>query len=142
MQQKPKDSLEKFETVLMMEEGNDEQHFSFRALKYVTILSSQLGYYDKMIDSTTKLLKQTARVSKNDISEAVNAVLDCVQTNLQEKPDYARKTYQLILGSLRQSNERLWFATSLRLGKIYFDERNFEALNTLLFELKTACRTP
>jgi COP9 signalosome complex subunit 2 len=49
--------------------------------------------------------------------------------------------YQLILGSLKQSNERLWFATSLRLGKIYLDERNFEPLNELLTELKMACRT-
>jgi COP9 signalosome complex subunit 2 len=50
--------------------------------------------------------------------------------------------YQLILGSLKSSNERLWFATSLRLGKIYLDEKNFEPLNELLFELKHACRTP
>ena len=54
-----------------------------------------------MIDSTQKLLKQTAKVSKNDISEAVNAVLDCVQSNLADKPEYQRDMYQLILGSLR-----------------------------------------
>jgi nucleoid DNA-binding protein len=46
-----------------------------------------------MIDSTQKLLKQTAKVSKNDISEAVNAVLDCVQNNLTNKPEHARKMY-------------------------------------------------
>lgn len=50
--------------------------------------------------------------------------------------------YQLILGSLKTTNERLWFATSLRLGKIYLDEKNFEPLNDLLVELKHACRTP
>jgi nucleoid DNA-binding protein len=32
-----------------------------------------------MIESTQKLLKQSQKVSKNDITEAVNAVLDCVQ---------------------------------------------------------------
>lgn len=81
-----------------------------------------------MIISTEKLLKFSIKVSKNDLTEAVNTVLDCVHTNLDSKPEYAahaRKMYQLILGNLRQSNERLWFATSLRLGKIYFDEKNF-----------------
>lgn len=142
MKQQPADSLEKFETVIMMEEGRDEQQFSFSALKYVTVLSSHLGQFDKMIESTQKLLKQSQKVSKNDIAEAVNAVLDCVSTNLAEKPEYARKMYQLILGSLKTTNERLWFATSLRLGKIYLDEKNFEPLNDLLVELKHACRTP
>lgn len=94
-----------------------------------------------MLEGTHRLLKHSQRVSKNDISEAVNAVLDCVQANLSAKPDYARQMYQLILGSLRQSNERLWFATSLRLGKIYLDERNFAPLNDLLTELKMACRS-
>jgi hypothetical protein len=86
-----------------------------------------------MLDSTQKLLKQSQKVSKNDLTEAINAVLDCVQTNLASKPDYASKMYQMILGGLKSSNERLWFATSLRLGKIYLDERNFAALNDLLF---------
>lgn len=94
-----------------------------------------------MLENTHRLLKQSQRVSKNDITEAVNAVLDCVSTNLSTRPDYARQMYQLILGSLKQSNERLWFATSLRLGKIYLDERNFAPLNDLLTELKMACRT-
>jgi hypothetical protein len=40
MKQKPKDSLEKFETVIMMEESREDQNFSFAALKYVTVLSS------------------------------------------------------------------------------------------------------
>lgn len=43
MKQKPGESLEKFETVIMMEESRDDQQFTFSALKYVTVLSSQLG---------------------------------------------------------------------------------------------------
>ena len=74
----------------MMEEGRDEQQFSFSALKYVTVLSSLLGEFDKMIESTQKLLKMSQKVSKNDITEAVNAVLDCVQSKLADKPEYAR----------------------------------------------------
>lgn len=93
-----------------------------------------------MIESTHRLLKQSSKVSKNDMMEAVNAVLDCVQTNLSRKTDYATKMYQLILGNLKHSNERLWFTTSLRLGKTYLDEKNFTSLNEMLLELKMACR--
>jgi nucleoid DNA-binding protein len=46
-----------------------------------------------MLECTHKLLKQSHKVSKNDITEAVNAVLDCVQTNLADKPEYARQMY-------------------------------------------------
>ena len=57
MKEDQHEALEKFETVLMMEESRDEQQFSFSSLKYITVLSSKLGKYDKMIDSTQKLLK-------------------------------------------------------------------------------------
>jgi nucleoid DNA-binding protein len=49
-----------------------------------------------MIISTEKLLKYSAKVSKNDLTEAVNTVLDCVHTNLDSKPEHAahaRKMY-------------------------------------------------
>ena len=79
-------------------------------------------------------------VSKNEISEAVNAVLDCVQNNLAGQPKHAREVYQLILGSLKTSNERLWFGTSLRLGQIYLIDKSFELLDELVLELKKACK--
>ena len=50
--------------------------------------------------------------------------------------------YELILGNLKQSNERLWFATCLRLGKIYLDSKNFAQLETILVEMKDACKRP
>ena len=49
--------------------------------------------------------------------------------------------YQLILGSLKKSNERLWFSTSLRLGQIYLADKSFGLLNELVMELKRACMT-
>lgn len=48
--------------------------------------------------------------------------------------------YELILGNLKTSNERLWFSTSLRLGKIYLDEKNFDNLERVIEELKSQCR--
>lgn len=86
------------------------------------------------------MLQMSSKVSKNDTTEAIDTVLDAVEQHLSEKPTQAKDMYQLILGSLKQTNERLWFATSLRLGKLYLDAKNFEQLNSLIYELKLECR--
>ena len=62
--------------------------------------------------------------AKSEVEEAVNTILDTVGTKLADKPEAAKEMYQLILGSLRTSNERLWFGTSLRLGQIYLAAKN------------------
>ena len=62
--------------------------------------------------------------AKSEVEEAVNTTLDTVGTKLSDKPEVAKEMYQLILGSLKSSNERLWFGTSLRLGQIYLAAKN------------------
>ena len=47
----PTEALERFETVVMMEEQRDESEYSFNSHKYIVILAAQLGQYDKMIKS-------------------------------------------------------------------------------------------
>ena len=95
-----------------------------------------------MVESLKQMLKMSLKVSKNDLTEAVNLVQDAIQKTLINQPEQAREMYQLILGNLKSNNERLWFATSLRLGKIYLDEKSFEKLDQTLNELKVACRDP
>lgn len=43
-----------------------------------------------MIKQTKNLLRMSDKVSKNEITEAVNAVLDCVQSHLGGQPVYAK----------------------------------------------------
>ena len=50
--------------------------------------------------------------------------------------------YELILGNLKTSNERLWFSTCCRLAKIYLDDRNFSQMEPLLGEMKKTCKLP
>ena len=95
-----------------------------------------------MVESLKQMLRMSLKVSKNDLTEAVNLVQDAIQKTLINQPEQAREMYQLILGNLKSNNERLWFATSLRLGKIYLDEKSFEKLDQTLNELKVACRDP
>lgn len=44
------EALERFETVMMLEENSDKVTFSFLAVRHVVILAMQLGLYDKMIE--------------------------------------------------------------------------------------------
>ena len=53
----------------------------------------------------------------------------------------AKEMYTLILLKLKSYNERLWFTTSLRLARMYLDSKQFEPLEHMLSELKTACLT-
>jgi len=80
--------------------------------------------------------------AKAEVEAAVNAILDCVQTSMSGKPEYAKQMYELILGTLKASNERLWFGTTLRLGQAYLDEKNMGPLEDMILSLKNACKKP
>ncbi len=81
-----------------------------------------------------------SKVAREDLSDAVNAVLDSVSMNLVSFPDYQSQMYSMTLEVLRSNNERLWFTICLRLAKIYMDLKNFDKLDALITELKESCR--
>lgn len=82
----------------------------------------------------------TDKASRNEVSEAINRILDLVEAQLQDKsPEMAKEMYTLILLKLKTYNERLWFTTSLRLARMYLDSKQFEPLEQMLIDLKTAC---
>ena len=93
-----------------------------------------------MVAKQTLLLKMVSKVAREDLSDAVNAVLDAVANYLSDKPDYQSKMYKMTLDVLKNSNERLWFTICLRLGKIYMDMKNLDLLDALITDLKESCR--
>jgi len=121
----------------------DNMEFTFNSTKYIIILTMQLGQYDKMLVAQKKLLKHTAskklNVSKNETSEAINAILDHINTDLQGKGNIQDQMYTEILGYLRNSDMRLWFNICLRLGKNLAeqtDKVSCERLDGMLSEMK------
>ena len=67
-------------------------------------------------------MQMTDKASRNEVSDAINRILDVVEAQLQTKaPDMAKEMYTLILTKLKSYNERLWFTTSLRLARMYLD---------------------
>jgi len=49
LKEDPKQALEMFETVVLLEENKDEVQFSFNAMKYIIMLSAQLHEFNKMV---------------------------------------------------------------------------------------------
>ena len=45
----PEEALENFETVIMLEENREEKNFTFSSTKFIILITSQLGQYEKMI---------------------------------------------------------------------------------------------
>jgi len=86
---KPAEALEQFENVVLLEEQTGEEvKLRFKALENIVVLSAQLGKYDNMVSKQNKLLKLINKVARNDVSDAVNNILDAVSSYLNDKPDY------------------------------------------------------
>jgi hypothetical protein len=86
---RPAEAIEIYETVVVLSEsiGNEGIKYRFDSYKNIVVLSAQLKMLDKMILNQQHLLKMVSKVTREDISEAVNAVLDSVANNLNDHPD-------------------------------------------------------
>jgi len=57
-----------------------------------------------MKDYQKKILKMMDKVSKNDVSEAINNILDAVAKHLENNVAVQQEMYQMILEVLKSSN--------------------------------------
>lgn len=56
--------------------------------------------------------------------------------------DLLHNFYITTLDALKEAkNERLWFKTNTKLGKLYFDREEYPALQKILKQLHLSCRT-
>ena len=83
MKEKPKDAIEQFETCILLEEsvGNDI-NYRFKAMKNIILLSARMHLFDKMTEYQSKILKIINKVARNDVSDAINDILDAVSKHL------------------------------------------------------------
>ena len=83
--------MEKFETVVMLEESANQTEFSFKAIKNLVLLSAhpKVKDYDNMIKKTGDLLRRSGSESKADVEQAINEILDVVSNNLATEPKTA-----------------------------------------------------
>uniref|UniRef100_F1KXX7 COP9 signalosome complex subunit 2 n=1 Tax=Ascaris suum TaxID=6253 RepID=F1KXX7_ASCSU len=131
-------ALQAFEKVLELEAEKGE--WGFKALKQMIKITFSLGEYEAMLSYYRQLLSyiKTA-VTKNYSEKSINAILDYISTSKQM--DLLQKFYETTLDALRDAkNERLWFKTNTKLGKLYFDRREFGKLEKIVKQLRSSCK--
>lgn len=132
-------ALQAFEKVLELEVEKGE--WGFKALKQMIKITFSLSEYDSMLSYYRQLLSyiKTA-VTKNYSEKSINAILDYISTSKQM--DLLQKFYETTLDALKDAkNERLWFKTNTKLGKLYFDRREFGKLEKIVKQLRSSCKT-
>jgi len=72
--------------VQLEEEQGDEIEHRFKAIEYIIILQVKLKQYEKVVVTYTKLLGMISKVARNDVSDAVNNILDVVSRFMGDRP--------------------------------------------------------
>lgn len=66
----------------MEEAMGEEVKFRFKALENIVVLSAHLGQYENMIQKLKMLLKFINKVARNDVTDAINNIMDAVSSHL------------------------------------------------------------
>lgn len=133
-----KAALAGFEEVLEMEEEKGE--WGFKALKQIVKLKFRMGQFQNMLVRYKEMLTYIrSAVTRNYSEKCINSILDFVSSSNQMS--LLQEFYETTLGALQEArNERLWFKTNLKLGKLWFDVREFGRLAKVLKELHKSCQ--
>ncbi|CAP38756.2 Protein CBR-CSN-2 [Caenorhabditis briggsae] len=128
------EAIKAFEKVLELE--GDKGEWGFKALKQMIKITFGQNRLEKMLDYYRELLTyiKTA-VTKNYSEKSINAILDYISTSRQM--DLLQHFYETTLDALKDAkNERLWFKTNTKLGKLFFDLHEFGKLEKIVKQLK------
>ncbi|TGZ63913.1 hypothetical protein CRM22_006654 [Opisthorchis felineus] len=137
----PQHALEEFQKVLDIEASGVKGDWGFRALKQMIKINFKLGNFDVMMDNYKTLLTyiKTA-VTRNYSEKSINSILDYVSTSKQM--NLLQMFYATTLDALREAkNERLWFKTNTKLGKLYLEQEDYMQLQRIVKELRDSCLT-
>jgi len=136
----PQAALDSFQRVLDLENG-EKGEWGFKALKQMIKLNFKLDNYDEMmIRYKMLLLYIKTAVTRNHSEKSINSILDYISTSKQM--ELLQNFYETTLDALRDAkNERLWFKTMTKLGKLYFDREEFNRLARVLKQLRQSCQT-
>eukprot|EP01104_Vermistella_antarctica_P020845 TRINITY_DN9107_c0_g1_i1.p1 TRINITY_DN9107_c0_g1~~TRINITY_DN9107_c0_g1_i1.p1 ORF type:complete len:448 (-),score=157.92 TRINITY_DN9107_c0_g1_i1:166-1509(-) len=134
----PTDALEGFHNVVQMEQEKGD--WGFKSLKQIVKLQFKLGNYEEMMKSYREMLTYIKNaVTRNYSEKCINSILEFLSTSQQM--DLLREFYETTLAALKlASNDRLWFKTNLKLGKLWFDRGEYQRLAKILKDLLRSCQ--
>ena len=135
----PNSSLQSFQKVLDLESEKGE--WGFKALKQMIKINFKLSNYDEMMTRYQQLLTYIkSAVTRNHSEKSINSILDYISTSKQM--ELLQNFYETTLEALKDAkNDRLWFKTNTKLGKLYFDRGEFNKLAKILKQLHQSCQT-
>eukprot|EP00126_Sphaerothecum_destruens_P012999 Sdes_comp22245_c0_seq1m20741 len=134
----PVEALASFDRVISLEIERSE--WGFKALKQMVKLNFKLERYQEMMERYKQLLTYIKNaVTRNYSEKSINAILDYISTS--NRMELLQEFYETTLEALHDSkNERLYFKTNLKLGKLYYDRGEFPKLAKILKQLKQSCK--
>ena len=103
-------------------------------------MNFRLQNFDEMMTRYKQLLTNIkSAVTRNHSEKSINS-LDYISTSKEMK--LLQTCYETTLAALRDAkNERLWFKTMTKLGKLFFDREEFNRLARILKQLRQSCQT-
>lgn len=142
----PRAALSLFEKVVQLEKDNrpDEVKWRFKSLEHMVVLHHRLGQGESMLEVYQELLRCLDKVTRNECNDTINHVLDTVSAGAgpQGAQISLGRMYEITLDVLRAANnERLWFNTNLKLGKMLLDQGDYVALEKVIGSLHESLET-
>jgi len=136
----PEQALEQFQKVVTLETSRGtEVVWRFKALQNLVILCGRVGRFEEMATRYRELLSYMDQVTRNDASEAINAVLDSVSSASDQTK--LETIYELTLDALKATaNQRLWFSTSVKLAKLHLELGDVQKLQRMVHTLHKTCQ--
>merc|ERR1719447_1658629 len=122
-------------------ENGEKGEWGFKALKQMIKINFRLSNFGEMMTRYKQLLTYIkSAVTRNHSEKSINSILDYISTSKQM--ELLQSFYETTLDALRDAkNERLWFKTMTKLGKLYFDREEFNKLARILKQLRQSCQT-
>ncbi|CAH1399479.1 unnamed protein product [Nezara viridula] len=136
----PKHALDSFQKVLELESG-EKGEWGFKALKQMIKIFFKLNEFEEMMTKYLLLLTYIkSAVTRNHSEKSINSILDYISTS--KNMDLLQNFYEATLEALKDAkNDRLWFKTNTKLGKLYYDIGDYNKLAKIIKQLHQSCKT-
>uniref|UniRef100_A0A8C5VTS3 COP9 signalosome complex subunit 2 n=1 Tax=Microcebus murinus TaxID=30608 RepID=A0A8C5VTS3_MICMU len=136
----PKAALSSFQKVLELE--GEKGEWGFKALKQMIKINFKLTNFPEMMNRYKQLLTYIrSAVTRNYSEKSINSILDYISTSKQNSDflcqmDLLQEFYETTLEALKDAkNDRLWFKTNTKLGKLYLEREEYGKLQKILRQL-------
>mmetsp|Transcript_13638 Transcript_13638/g.18178 ORF Transcript_13638/g.18178 Transcript_13638/m.18178 type:complete len:451 (-) Transcript_13638:179-1531(-) len=138
----PERAIEMFEKVVELER-NREVKWRFKALEHLVVLNFRLSKFDETVERYRELLNLAPHVTRNECGDTVNAVLEALSVGKQSGEKLLSTIYELTFAALKAANnERLWFNTNIKVGKLYLQQKEYYRVASIINQLKQVCQHP